>query len=36
MNKTLKKSYDCIIIGAGNGGLAAAIRILEKNYPALS
>ena len=35
MNKTLKKSYDCIIIGAGNGGLAAAIRILEKKLSCL-
>lgn len=35
MNKTLNKSYDCIVIGAGNGGLAAAIRILQKNLTCL-
>ena len=24
------KKYDCIVVGAGNGGLAAAIKILDE------
>lgn len=35
MKKTMDKSYDCIVIGAGNGGLAAAVRVLQGNHSCL-
>ena len=30
-----KKAYDVVVIGAGNGGLVAAIRILQAGYSCL-
>ena len=29
MEKRKTKAYDAVVIGAGNGGLTAAIRILQ-------
>lgn len=35
MKTQSKKSYDVVVIGAGNGGLAAAIRVLQAGYSCL-
>ena len=35
MEKQGAKSYDVVVIGAGNGGLAAAIRVLQGGYSCL-
>ena len=35
MVKRSAKAYDAVVIGAGNGGLAAAIRILQGGYSCL-
>lgn len=35
MEKESLKSYDVVVIGAGNGGLAAAIRVLHGGYSCL-
>lgn len=35
MAKEAKKAYDVVIIGAGNGGLAAAIRVLQGGFSCL-
>ena len=35
MNREAAKSYDVVIIGAGNGGLAAAIRVLQGGFSCL-
>ena len=32
MNREAAKSYDVVVIGAGNGGLAAAIRVLQGGF----
>ena len=35
MEKRSTKAYDVVVIGAGNGGLAAAIRVLQGGYSCL-
>ena len=35
MNREAAKSYDVVVIGAGNGGLAAAIRVLQGGFSCL-
>ena len=35
MERKARKKYDAVVIGAGNGGLAAAIRILQGGYSCL-
>lgn len=35
MSVETKKSYDVVVIGAGNGGLVAAVRILQAGYSCL-
>lgn len=35
MEKHITKPYDVVVIGAGNGGLAAAIRVLQGGYSCL-
>ncbi len=35
MGKEAAKSYDVVVIGAGNGGLTAAIRVLQGGYSCL-
>lgn len=35
MKKTVEKHYDVVVIGAGNGGLSAAIRVLQGNKSCL-
>lgn len=35
MEKIAKKEYDVVVIGAGNGGLVAAIRILQSGHSCL-
>ena len=35
MEKHTVKPYDVVVIGAGNGGLAAAIRVLQGGYSCL-
>ena len=35
MGKKSKKAYDVVVIGAGNGGLTAAIRVLQGGYSCL-
>ena len=33
--KSQEKAYDVVVIGAGNGGLTAAIRVLQAGYSCL-
>lgn len=35
MATNANKAYDVVVIGAGNGGLVAAIRILQAGYSCL-
>ncbi len=35
MERIVEKTYDAVVIGAGNGGLAAAIRVLQGNKSCL-
>ena len=35
MDKHMTKAYDVVVIGAGNGGLAAAIRVLQSGFSCL-
>lgn len=35
MGTQTERTYDAVVIGAGNGGLAAAIRILQGGFSCL-
>ena len=35
MEKHTTKAYDVVVVGAGNGGLTAAIRVLQGGYSCL-